>query len=225
MVYKSKHEGFKNPLKINQTDNQKVYFTSDTHFNHGAPWIVEERGFNSIKEHDDFIVNRINEHVKENDILFHVGDFCVDSIKEEAIELLNRISCKTIYFIWGNHDNAIRSLYSDVIQQNYSITSNLEIYPITLINKFHILGHYKEVEVDDKQIVLAHYPLHIWNQTVHGSWCLNGHSHHTCPVTQKNHKECKTLDVGWDGHTKPLSISDLENIMKNKKHVLRDKSH
>lgn len=225
MKYKNNiHEGFKKPLKIKQSDSQKVYFTSDTHFNHGAKWIVEERGFSSVEEHDDFIIDTINNKVGVNDILFHLGDFCVDSTDEEAIDLLNRINCKSIFFIWGNHDNAIRRIYFDHISEKYGL-KDVHVYPTIMFEKFNMLGYYKEVEVDDELIVISHYPIHIWNQTVNGSWCLSGHSHHTCPVTQKDHGECKALDVGWDGHRKPLSLNDIDEIMKNKKHVLRDKSH
>ena len=44
---------FERPLKINHSDTQRVYFTSDTHFNHDKAFIYESRGYKNRYEHND----------------------------------------------------------------------------------------------------------------------------------------------------------------------------
>ena len=57
------------------------------------------------------------------------------------------------------------------------------------------------------------------------AWQLSGHSHYTNPTTRMDHPENKILDVGWDGHSKPLSFPEIQKIMMNKNHVKQDKHH
>jgi calcineurin-like phosphoesterase family protein len=81
------------------------------------------------------------------------------------------------------------------------------------------------VVVNGHQIILHHYPHQIWNQMQNNAWQLSGHSHYTNPSTQLDHADNKILDVGWDGHGKPLSFSEIRNIMINKNHVKKDNHH
>ena len=58
-----------------------------------------------------------------------------------------------------------------------------------------------------------------------GAWQLSGHSHYTNPSTRTDHSNNKILDVGWDGHGKPLSFDEIQKIMIAKVHVKQDKHH
>lgn len=88
-----------------------IWFISDTHFGH---WNICEycnRPFKSLKEMDDTIIKNINERVDENDILFHLGDFCITKSSEASTApkkafdyYRNQIKCKNIIFCKGNHD-------------------------------------------------------------------------------------------------------------------------
>jgi len=62
-------------LSFTHSESKKIFFTSDTHFNHDREWVFKARGFSNIKEHNDCLIKNINELVRENDILFHLGDF------------------------------------------------------------------------------------------------------------------------------------------------------
>ncbi len=100
----------------------------------------------------------------------------------------------------------------------------MEVYPYT-IGKITYLGYYKELIVNGHMIVIHHYPHQIWNQMQKGAWQLSGHSHYTNPTTQVENTDNKILDVGWDGHGKPLSFPEIQKIMMNKSHVSKDKHH
>lgn len=119
-------------LKIIQTDAQKVFFTSDTHYGHNnicrgvSKWAdLEEntRDFDTVSDMNDGIVNGINKNVREDDILFHLGDFALYN-KKKNFEFRKQIKCKNVHLIKGNHDDEIKNnpkefseLFSSI--QNY----------------------------------------------------------------------------------------------------------
>ena len=80
-------------------DGDKVFFTSDTHFNHANIIKFCERPFGSIEEMNEALIANWNRVVGKDDIVFHLGDFCFggseawNSILEKAtnlgVEILN----------------------------------------------------------------------------------------------------------------------------------------
>ena len=213
---------FERPLKLNHSDDNRVFFTSDSHFNHDKEFIYKSRGYNNRYEHNDALIAKINEVVRPQDTLIHLGDFCLNITPPEFEEILRRINCQTIYYIWGNHNSCIRRYYEDTIRAE--VHADYEIYQYT-IGKLIYLGYYKELIVNGHMIVIHHFPHLIWNQMQKSAWQLSGHSHYTNPTTQVDHPDNKILDVGWDGHSKPLSFPEIQKIMMNKNHVKRDDHH
>lgn len=83
------------------------YFISDTHFGHANIMKFERNQFNNIKEHDNFIFELIENKVKLNDTLYHLGDF--GSLDDDILNRWNNLPCKTV-LIRGNHDKSIGKL-------------------------------------------------------------------------------------------------------------------
>jgi calcineurin-like phosphoesterase family protein len=214
---------FERPLKLNHDNNQRVYFTSDSHFRHNQSFIYEARGYKDRYEHDDALIAKINEVVSQEDILFHLGDFCLNITMPEFDQIVDRINCNNIYYIWGNHNSCIRRKYEETLRIDFQ-RDDIEVYPYK-VGKITYLGYYKEVIVNGHLIVLHHYPHQIFNQMQKNAIQLSGHSHYTNPSTQLDSVENKILDVGWDGHGKPLSFSEIQKIMMNKSHVKKDDHH
>ena len=213
---------FERPLKLIHNDDHRVYFTSDTHFNHDKAFIYEARGYKNRYEHNDALIQKINEVVRPEDTLIHLGDFCLNITPPEFEQILARINCNNIAYIWGNHNSCIRRFYEDAVTTQYGI--DMEVYPYA-IGKLTYLGYYKELIVNGHMIVIHHFPHQIWNQMQKGAWQLSGHSHYTNPTTQVEYPDNKILDVGWDGHGKPLSFPEIQKIMMNKNHIKHDKHH
>jgi len=213
---------FERPLKLTHCENHKVYFTSDTHFNHAKNFIFEARGYKSVTEHNDALIAKINEVVRPEDTLIHLGDFCLNITPPEFAQILDRINCQNIAYIWGNHNSCIRKHYEDAVVTEYG--KDMEVYPYA-VGKITYLGYYKELIVNGHMIVIHHYPHQIFNQMQKGAWQLSGHSHYTNPTTQLDSTDNKILDVGWDGHGKPLSFTEIQKIMMSKNHVKQDKHH
>ena len=78
------------------------FFLSDTHFGHRRILSFERHQFNSIEEHDDYIMNLIEQRVKADDVLYHLGDFAF-SLSEIIEQRWNNLPCTKI-LILGNHD-------------------------------------------------------------------------------------------------------------------------
>ena len=213
---------FERPLKLNHSDDNRVFFTSDTHFNHDKAFIYEARGYKTRYEHNDALIAKINEVVRPQDTLIHLGDFCLNITPTEFNEILTKINCNNIAYIWGNHNSCIRRYYEDAVTTEYG--KDIEVYPYA-VGKITYLGYYKELIVNGHMIVIHHYPHQIWNQMQKGAWQLSGHSHYTNPTTHVDNPVNKILDVGWDGHAKPLSFPEIQKIMMNKTHVSKDKHH
>lgn len=151
---------------------------------------------------DDTLINNINKTVGENDTLYHLGDFCMagkHGIYEKCKYYRNRIKCRNIHFVWGNHDErVIRDLFS----------SNHDLFMAT---------------PNGQQIVLCHYALAVWDKSHRGSWQLYGHSHSAAePWMNANMVGRRSMDVGVDnaykilGEFRPFSFEEIRKIMDAK---------
>lgn len=85
------------------------YWISDTHFGFSKLITYENLPFSSIQEKDNLIINNINQIVKEDDTLIHLGDFSFNKSAEapegKKFEYYrNQIKCKNLIICEGNHD-------------------------------------------------------------------------------------------------------------------------
>lgn len=110
----------------------KIYFTSDTHFNHAN--IIEycNRPFEDPAAMNAEIIKRWNKIVKNDDVVYHLGDFGFGS-KEEVAAMVSQLNgIKKLIF--GNHDRWKPQVYREM--------GFKEVYdrPI-LIEGFWLLSH------------------------------------------------------------------------------------
>lgn len=180
-----------------------IYFTSDLHLNHKnicrgvSQWSDKStcRDFDTVEEMNDAIFDSINSRVMPEDILYHLGDFNFGD-KTQTPALRERIRCRTIYSLRGNHDFHLER-YKDL---------------------FVWLKDYHEERIQlasgKKQfIVMFHYPITSWNEIGRGSWCLSGHTHGNLDT---KFRHGKSLDLGWDVWKRPLDIEEIRAIMDTK---------
>jgi calcineurin-like phosphoesterase family protein len=189
-------------MKIKLEQNQQLFFTSDTHYNHTnicrgiTNWTDAEditRDFKTLDQMNDRIVNGINAEVGENDILFHLGDWSFGGF-DSIPEFHQRINCRNIHLVLGNHDHHIER-NKDNIQ-----------------DIFASINQYVELEVNKQHnFVLMHYPIMSWNKMNDGVIHLHGHVH--LPPDRRIGKG-KMMDVGIDGNgMDPISLTKVLTLM------------
>jgi calcineurin-like phosphoesterase family protein len=192
-------------MKIKLEPTQRLYFTSDTHYNHTnicrgvTRWTDAEditRDFKTLDQMNDRIVAGINAEVGQDDILFHLGDWSFGGF-EMIEQFRNRINCKNIHLILGNHDHHIERDREGIRGLFISVNQYLELE----VNKQH-------------NFVLMHYPIMSWNKMNDGVIHLHGHVH--LPSDRRIGKG-KMMDVGMDGNgMDPISLSKVLTLMNNR---------
>lgn len=194
-------------MKIKLEPTQQLFFTSDTHYMHTnicrgtTRWSNADgftRNFDTLDQMNDRIVNGINAAVGQDDILFHLGDWSFGGF-ERIEEFRNRINCKNIHIVLGNHDHHIERDREDIRRLFTSVNQYLEL----------------EVKGKDweQNYVLMHYPIISWNKMNDGVIHLHGHVHLSA---DRRIGKGKTMDVGVDGNgLDPLHTSDIKRLMKD----------
>lgn len=187
------------------------WFTSDSHANHKnlvrgtSVWDNKEkcRDFDTIEEHDEILIQNINNVVRQNDILWHCGDVAMGGY-DNVYKFRKRLICKTIHLLLGNHDNAIRN--NKIIQTDGGY--------INIQNLFTTVDKLLFKKINGQDMVLCHFPLRSWENGSKGSWMIHGHTHGTL----SKYKDFKQLDVGIDNHPefRPHAFEEIQLIMADK---------
>lgn len=84
----------------------KIWVTSDWHFNHNRDFIWKARGFSSIEEMNESIIERYNSVVEGNDVVYCLGDCGLGGVGQEALSQLKNYIERlhgTIIIVQGNH--------------------------------------------------------------------------------------------------------------------------
>lgn len=180
-----------------------MYFLADPHFGHGNIIKYTKRPFSSADEMDRVIIANINAKVGSSDTLYVIGDFCFKS--KSAKHYLDRINCKDVRLVLGNHDEGDHDL------EYYRARGNLGFSRVE-----NYIQLRPTVKGQKRLIVLFHYPIKEWNCWHRGAWHLCGHSHSQNPWSHNNQSEY-ILDIGVDCHNfQPLSLDEVAEIMSKK---------
>lgn len=181
---------------------KETWFQSDQHFYHSNVIKYSNRPFENVEEMNNTIINNINEVVMPDDDLWLLGDF-IFGTAGKAKDILRRINCKNLYYVFGNHDKEMRKE--------------------EIRGFFKSMDEYKEITINDpstnlpQKICMMHYPHLEWNQCFRGSWMLHGHTHGNLkyPEMLSNHK---ITDVGVDcWNYYPVSYTELKTLFKDRK--------
>jgi len=193
-------------LKID--NDRKVWVTSDTHYSHTnicrgiTNWRLpngdvpekQTRPFETLDKMNASIVNNINEVVGQDDVLIHFGDWSFGGF-ETIEELRNRIWCKEIHLIYGNHD--------------HHLVNNRE----NIQRLFTSTQWFLQLNYMGETMECMHFPILSWNGLGKGRIHLHGHSH----LPNEKKISFRRMDVGMDGHPefRPYDLHrEIMNPMK-----------
>lgn len=179
-----------------------IYYISDTHFYHSNIINLANRPFKDIDLMKQVLIDNWNTTVTNNDTVYFLGDFSFKCNQQTSIELLKQLNGKK-YFIKGNHDkenwlNKIKE--QGLIEDWYS---------------------YKEINDNNRMVILCHYPLHSWNGLYHGSYHLYGHVHQNTVENedwQKNrfNVSCEVLDYTPRTLDQLICLNKIDMFLKDK---------
>lgn len=174
-----------------------------SHFNHNREFIWKPRGFQSVEEMNEAIVERHNSVVAPDDEVYVLGDLCLGGGGEGALSaakyLIERLSGK-LHIILGNHDTPAR------IAMYETCENVVEIVYATMIHYrgYHFyLSHFPTMTANLEKETLKQCTINLY-----------GHTHQ-----QNNFFEDRPYmyHVGMDSHNCcPVLLDDAIEEMKNK---------
>ena len=139
----------------------KIFLTSDTHFGHDREFIWKARGFNSVEEMNETIVQKWNDTISVEDDVYILGDVILGD--PGNIEYVKRLNGK-LHIVLGNHDTSKR----EEMYRNLPNVVEVAEVGIRLKYKKH-------------HFVLTHYPMMTGNLEKESlkqmSLNLYGHTH------------------------------------------------
>jgi calcineurin-like phosphoesterase family protein len=158
--------------------------------------VKQTRPFETLDKMNASIVNNINEVVGQDDMLIHFGDWSFGGF-ENIEELRNRIICKEIHLIFGNHDHHIVN-NRDGCQKHFASSQ-----------------WFLQINYLGETLECMHYPISSWNGLNKGRIHLHGHCH------LPNHKKFgngRRMDIGMDGNPEfaPYDLRTVINDMKKR---------
>jgi calcineurin-like phosphoesterase family protein len=199
-------------MKLVLEKGQQVFFTSDTHYCHSSicsattKWVGVEnltRPFDSLEDMNQVLVDNINNMVGENDILIHLGDWSFGGF-EKVQEFRDRILCKNIHLVLGNHDHHIERNKEGIQRLFSSVQQYLRLEVRRPNGKL----------VDKFTFVCMHYPIASWHNMNQGVIHLHGHVHLPADLRIA---QGRAMDVGVDGNNlEPISMDEVLELMKGR---------
>lgn len=135
----------------------RVFFIADLHLSHTNMAI--KRGFATVEEHDEYIIEKWNSVISKRDIVYILGDITME--KSAPYHLLDRLN-GTKHVVLGNHDRKqdVKKLLEHVesvagmIQYKGIMLTHCPIHPMELDYRFkhNIHGH-----IHDKVVTKTGY--------------------------------------------------------------------
>lgn len=174
--------------------DRTIWLTSDTHLNHDKDFIWGVRGFKSVEEMNETIIENWNSTVKDNDIVYHLGDVMMGEL-QAGLHLVKKLKGEK-YLAYGNHDT----------------DSRIKAFDMNRFFKDIQMGY--RLKVRKKSLILSHYPQLVANQEDKTPvWSIHGHTHSKDKFSEVFH----TYNVNMDAHAcYPINLEDLMMDIKNK---------
>lgn len=176
-----------------------IWLTSDSHFQHSKDFIYEVRGFASVEDMNEAIIENWNSVIKEGDIVYHLGDVIMGEL-ESGLELVRQLKGKK-FLAFGNHDTQAR----------------ISAFEHNLLFKNIQMGY--RIKSGKMTLILTHYPTIVENTTKEKVISFHGHTHATSAFYND---QWNMFNVGMDAHNcKLVNLEDAVAAIKQKK---KDKS-
>jgi calcineurin-like phosphoesterase family protein len=175
---------------------RRKFYTADLHLGHHGilKHCSNTRPYDTVEEMDRAIVERINERVTKDDILYIIGDFAIPSDPAYVRHRFHSINGGKV-LVWGNHDLDNKGRLQKTLRD-----LPWDIPPTAAL----------ETTDEGARIYLHHYGCRTWPAAHHGSFHLFGHSHGNLPPLGRSR------DVGIDcpdTHFAPMTLREIQETL------------
>ena len=175
-----------------------------TFVSHQPNFLWEPRGFTSIEEMNEAIIERWNHIVNSNDRVIHLGDTMLND-NEKGIEYLKRLHGE-ICLVYGNHDSPARQKLIESECPNVIILGYAHVFKHGKLNIY--LSHYPTLTANYDE---KHFSQHVIN--------FHGHTHQK--TNWINPSNPFTYHVGMDSHNcTPIHIEEAISDIKQRWHEI-----
>ena len=169
-----------------------IFYISDLHLGHENIIKLCNRPFNTIEEHDNFIINLWNDTVCKDDDVYILGDIAYRN-KTSIEAYLGKLKGRK-HLIIGNHDLKYVKK-SDSIKMFFTTIDQITM-----------------VKDGENHVVLCHYPIADWSGYNRGWYHVHGHIHNRCDnaVFKYLKGQERALNAGVDiNNFKPVTFNEL----------------
>jgi len=173
-----------------------IFFTSDLHFYHNRDFVWAARGFSSVDEMNEILVENYNKIVKSSDICYILGDCYLNCTDEQGIEMLERLNGNKQLII-GNHDTdkKLDAMEQAGVFQSVRFAAGLKLSK----HKYAYMSHFPTMTGNGKDA-------HIIS--------LYGHTHQKLPKMENS--SIVGYNVGVDAwNNRPVAIEEIKELLRH----------
>lgn len=179
-----------------------IWFTADHHFFH-AGILHPDHGssradrWSTSADMTRALLEQWRDTVGPRDIVHVLGDLTFRVGVTKTLELYKQLTGFQINVMTGNHDDAMLRKLS----KRGELPRNMKLVGASIEEYVGL-----DYRIGGQQVFMRHYPEaagESWPGQAEGTLLLHGHSHGNKP------KHPARLDVGWDVHSRLLSLADV----------------
>lgn len=145
----------------------RKFYTSDTHWCHERLLSMQPRPFSAIEEHDEYLIEAWNVVVRDEDIVYHLGDvfFSLSRNADRVREIFGRLKGRK-YLVIGNHDTDKKgNLHPTLAALDWAARPE----------------HALRTRDGNRDVYMSHYAARTWPSQHYGAVHFFGHSHGRLP--------------------------------------------
>ena len=194
--------------KVNSSDTNKIWFSSDHHFFHSNIIKYCNRPFETVEEMNQALIDNWNSVIGPDDHVYHLGDFCFGNVEKWNTVLAPGVLNGHIHLILGNHDP------DRVFREG------------TLFERFDSIDYQKILIIEGWTVILNHFPfLSFSNNLDNKVLQLLGHIHsgpgELGNILPEGYKlQWNQYDVGVDNNGYiPVSWAQVKERMKLEEYI------
>jgi calcineurin-like phosphoesterase family protein len=144
-----------------------TWFTSDLHLGHkNIITYQKNRNFKNIDEHNEAIINKLNELIKPKDTLWILGDV---AFGKANLHYVKEINAKHKRLVLGNHDTydavdyisaGFSKVFGMVTFKEFLLThAPVHSQQLDTRYKYNIHGHLHNESIDDKRYINVNWDI------------------------------------------------------------------